>query len=83
MYCRTDGESVCTACFLTHHKGHDLASLEEEFQLVAAKTEAAVAGLQKMKEERSQKTAELEESVKEAREQKENSKQCLKEMRLS
>lgn len=49
----------------------EFVSLEEEFKLVVAKM--AVAGLQKMIEERSQKKAEMKEFVKEAWKQREHS----------
>lgn len=60
MYCRTDGELICTACFPTDHQGHNVVPLMEEFELVAAKTEAAVIGLQKVLKEHFHNILELE-----------------------
>lgn len=64
MYCRTDGEFVCIECFPANHEGHKVVPLMVEFQLVAAKSEAAKVGLQKMIDTRSKTKAEFEELVK-------------------
>lgn len=69
-YCRTDKEFICTLCFRTDHKSHDVTLVVKEFKLVAAKTRDAVTDLQKIAKELTQKKAEFEESVKKVENEK-------------
>ncbi|XP_030295943.1 E3 ubiquitin-protein ligase TRIM47-like [Sparus aurata] len=63
LYCRTDQVCVCTLCLKTDHKGHNVVSLEEEYEAVMAKKDATIANIQKMIQSRSKKIVEIETSV--------------------
>lgn len=60
LYYRTNREFVCTECFRSNHKGRFMGSLEEEFESVAPKMGAAVAGLEKMIKQHFHRIDELE-----------------------
>ncbi|XP_034382096.1 E3 ubiquitin-protein ligase TRIM7-like [Cyclopterus lumpus] len=60
LYCRTDRASVCVSCIRTHHKSHDVVSLEEEYEATMAKKGEAMASIQEMTRARNEKIEELE-----------------------
>ncbi|XP_076578631.1 E3 ubiquitin-protein ligase TRIM39-like [Chaetodon auriga] len=80
LYCRTDQDCICILCFKTSHKGHDVVSLEEEYEAVMAKKDAAMANIQNMMQSRSEKIAEIEKSVDEAGTEKEASVQVFTDL---
>uniref|UniRef100_A0A671Z2W4 Uncharacterized protein n=1 Tax=Sparus aurata TaxID=8175 RepID=A0A671Z2W4_SPAAU len=81
LYCRTDQVCVCVLCLKTDHKGHNVVSLEEEYEAVMAKKDETIANLQKMSQSRSEKIVEIETSVdvgqKEAEKEKDASVQVF------
>ncbi|XP_030295938.1 probable E3 ubiquitin-protein ligase TRIML1 isoform X1 [Sparus aurata] len=84
LYCRTDQVCVCALCLKTDHKGHNVVSLEEEYEAVMAKKDATIANIQKMIQSRSEKIVEIETSVdvgqKEAEKEKEASVQVFTDL---
>ncbi|KAM9349570.1 E3 ubiquitin-protein ligase TRIM39-like [Symphorus nematophorus] len=70
LYCRTEQVCICAKCFKTDHKGHNVVLLEEEYEAVVAKKDAAKADIQKMIRSRLKKIAEIENSVDEAEKEK-------------
>lgn len=63
LYCRTDQACICVLCIKTDHKGHNVVPLEEEYEAVMAKKDETMANIQKMIQARSEKIAEIENSV--------------------
>ncbi|XP_051247939.1 zinc finger protein RFP-like isoform X5 [Dicentrarchus labrax] len=84
LYCRTDQACICVMCFKTDHKGHNVVPLEEEYEAVMARKDETVANIQKMIQSRSEKIAEIENSVdvsqKEAEKEKEASVQVFTDL---
>uniref|UniRef100_A0A671Z2M0 B30.2/SPRY domain-containing protein n=1 Tax=Sparus aurata TaxID=8175 RepID=A0A671Z2M0_SPAAU len=84
LYCRTDQVCVCVLCTRTDHKGHNVVSLEEEYEAVMAKKDATIANIQKMIQSRSKKIVEIETSVdvgqKEAEKEKDASVQVFTDL---
>uniref|UniRef100_UPI0037E81851 zinc finger protein RFP-like n=1 Tax=Semicossyphus pulcher TaxID=241346 RepID=UPI0037E81851 len=84
LYCRTDQACICVLCLKTNHKGHNVVPLEEEYEAVLAKKDEAMANIQKMKQSRSEKMAEIENSIamseKEAEKEKEASVQVFTDL---
>uniref|UniRef100_A0A671Z2X0 E3 ubiquitin-protein ligase TRIM39-like n=1 Tax=Sparus aurata TaxID=8175 RepID=A0A671Z2X0_SPAAU len=87
LYCRTDQVCVCLLCTKTDHKGHNVVSLEEEYEAVMAKKDETIANIQKMIQSRSEKIVEIETSVdvgqKEAEKEKDASVQVFTDLILS
>ncbi|KAE8281382.1 Zinc finger protein RFP [Larimichthys crocea] len=73
LYCRTDKACICALCFKSEHKGHKVVLLEEEYEAVMSKKDAAMANIQKMIQSRSKKMAEIGNSVDKAKKEKEAS----------
>ncbi|KAF3705148.1 E3 ubiquitin-protein ligase TRIM39 [Channa argus] len=63
MYCRTDQASICVLCIKTDHNTHNAVPLEEEYEVLMAKTDDAMANIQKMIQSRSEKIAEITKSL--------------------
>ncbi|KAM9335106.1 zinc finger protein RFP-like [Symphorus nematophorus] len=63
LYCRTEQACICVLCLKTDHKGHAVVPLEEEYEAAMAKKDETVANFQKMIQSRSEKIAEIENSV--------------------
>ncbi|KAF3705147.1 Zinc finger protein RFP [Channa argus] len=63
MYCRTDQASICVLCIKTDHKNHNVVPLEEEYEVLLAKKDDAMADIQKVIQSRSEKIAEIEKSL--------------------
>ncbi|XP_041819641.1 E3 ubiquitin/ISG15 ligase TRIM25-like [Chelmon rostratus] len=80
LYCRTDQDCICVLCFKTNHKGHDVVPLEEEYEELMAIKDAAMANIQSMIQCQSEKIAEIEKSVDEARMAKAASVQVFKDL---
>ncbi|XP_030295940.1 zinc finger protein RFP-like isoform X2 [Sparus aurata] len=84
LYCRTDQVCVCALCLKTDHKGHNVVSLEEEYEAVMAKKDETIANIQKMIQSRSKKIVEIETSVdvgqKEAEKEKDASVQVFTDL---
>lgn len=84
LFCRDDQACVCVLCFKSHHKGHNVVPLEEEYEAVIAKKDDAIATIQKQIQSRSEKVAEIENSLdvcqKEAEKEKEASVQVLTDL---
>lgn len=84
LYCRTDQVCVCALCLKTDHKGHNVVSLEEEYEAVMAKKDATIANIKKMIQSRSKKVVEIETSVdvgqKEAEKEKDASVQVFTDL---
>ncbi|XP_030295218.1 zinc finger protein RFP-like [Sparus aurata] len=84
LYCRTDQVCVCALCLKTDHKGHNVVSLEEEYEAVMAKKDATIANIQMMIQSRSKKIVEIETSVdvgqKEAEKEKDASVQVFTDL---
>ncbi|KAM9352502.1 E3 ubiquitin-protein ligase TRIM39-like [Symphorus nematophorus] len=83
LYCRTDQACICAKCFKTDHEGHNVVLLEEEYEAMMVKKDAAMADIQKMIETRSEKIAEIETSVDEAEKGKEASVQVFSDLMSS
>ncbi|TKS65212.1 Zinc finger protein RFP [Collichthys lucidus] len=80
LYCRTEQASICALCFKSEHKGHSVVLLEEEYEAVMSKKDAALANIQKMIQSRSKKMAEIKNSVDEAKKEKEASVQVFPDL---
>ncbi|TKS65205.1 Zinc finger protein RFP [Collichthys lucidus] len=80
LYCRTEQACICALCFKSEHKGHSVVLLEEEYEAVMSKKDAALANIQKMIQSRSKKIAEIENSVDEAKKEKEASVQVFTDL---
>ncbi|XP_010741457.3 E3 ubiquitin-protein ligase TRIM38 [Larimichthys crocea] len=80
LYCRTDKACICALCFKTNHKGHKVVLLEEEYEAVMSKKDAAMANIQKMIQSRSKKIAEIGNSVDKAKKEKEASVQVFTDL---
>ncbi|XP_051247934.1 zinc finger protein RFP-like isoform X2 [Dicentrarchus labrax] len=84
LYCRTDQACICVMCIKTDHKGHNVVPLEEEYEAVMARKDETVANIQRMIQSRSEKIAEIENSVdvsqKEAEKEKEASVQVFTDL---
>lgn len=84
LYCRTDQACICVLCFKTDHKSHNVVPLEEEYEAVMAKKDETMANIQKMIQSRSEKIAEIENSVdvrqKEAEKEKEANVQVFTDL---
>ncbi|XP_056281020.1 E3 ubiquitin-protein ligase TRIM39-like [Pseudoliparis swirei] len=63
LYCRTDQAFVCILCISTHHKGHNVVPLEEEYEATMAKKGEAMASIQEMTRARNEKIEESEKAV--------------------
>lgn len=63
LYCRTDQAFICVLCFKSNHKQHNVVPLEEEYEAVIAKKDETKENIQKMIQSRSQKIAEIENSL--------------------
>ncbi|XP_039998257.1 zinc finger protein RFP-like [Xiphias gladius] len=63
LYCRTDQACVCVICFKTDHKSHSVVPLEEEYETMMGKKDEAMANIRKLIESRSEKIAEIENSL--------------------
>lgn len=70
LYCRTEQACVCTLCFKTGHRGHNVVSLEEEYEAAIAKKDEAMARIQKTIQSRLEKIAEIESVADEAEKEK-------------
>ncbi|XP_027128242.1 zinc finger protein RFP-like [Larimichthys crocea] len=80
LYCRTEQACICALCLKSEHKGHSVVPLEEEYEAVMSKKDAAMANIQKMIQSRSKKIAEIENSVDEAKKEKEASVQVFTDL---
>ncbi|XP_030295942.1 probable E3 ubiquitin-protein ligase TRIML1 [Sparus aurata] len=84
LYCRTDQVCVCVLCTKADHKGHNVVSLEEEYEAVMAKKDETIANIQMMIQSRSKKIVEIETSVdvgqKEAEKEKDASVQVFTDL---
>ncbi|XP_059181438.1 E3 ubiquitin-protein ligase TRIM7-like [Centropristis striata] len=84
LYCRTDQACICLKCFKTDHKSHNVVPLEEEYEATLAKKDETMANIQKMIQSRSEKIAEIENSVdvsqREAEKEKEASVQVFTDL---
>ncbi|XP_037616397.1 E3 ubiquitin-protein ligase TRIM39-like [Sebastes umbrosus] len=84
LYCRTDKACICALCFKTDHKSHNVVPLEEEYEAAMAKKDETMANIQKMIQSRSEKIAEIENSVdvgqREAEKEKEASVQIVTDL---
>ncbi|XP_070785110.1 E3 ubiquitin-protein ligase TRIM39-like [Enoplosus armatus] len=83
LYCRTDQACICVLCIKTNHKSHNVVPLEEEYEAVMAKKDESMANIQKMIQSRSEKIAEIEDSVDGAEKEKEASVQVFTDLIIS
>lgn len=87
LYCRTDQACICVLCMKIDHKGHDMVSLDEEYEAMMAKKDKTMANIQKMIQTCFEKIAEIENAVdvrqKEAEREKAASVQVLADLILS
>ncbi|XP_023284940.1 E3 ubiquitin-protein ligase TRIM39-like [Seriola lalandi dorsalis] len=63
LYCRDDQACICVLCLRTDHKSHYVVPLEEEYETVMTKKDEAMANIQKLIQSRSEKIAEIENSL--------------------